>query len=201
MPWYRTEDGQGTYHALLCRSKHGVPSRCQAPRLAGDNPAHGETCGRSARKLCDGPRGPWSKLGSNTCDLPICERHAIHVDGQDLDYCPTHAHLATGDDRGGDEARSRETPSAAAGAVGGPEAPVVRHGWVKLKIHVYICEKCGTGQVNAFRGGRWVKTFHRPDGTHVEFAHVPPCVPGPFTAKYLAAYADVITRAREMKRA
>ena len=50
-----------------------------------------------ASTLCDGPGG--TDLGGRqvTCDMPICEKHATHVAGKDLDYCPRHAHLAPGD--------------------------------------------------------------------------------------------------------
>lgn len=177
MPWYRTSDGQGVYHALI-RGKDGPPARCQAPRLDGDNAEHGETCGRSGGKLCDGPRGPWSKLGSNTCDLPICDQHATHVEGQDLDYCPTHKHLAAPP---AEPEPEHDTPVACG---------VVRHKWQKLRLHVYICWKCGCGRVNACVKGQWQTTFHRPDGTSVVSAHVPPCEVGSLTQKYLARYSD-----------
>lgn len=87
MPWYRTEDGQGIYHALI-RSRAGAPAACRAPRLPGDNPADGAECGRMGGKLCDAP------IGKLTCDMPLCEKHATHVEGKNLDYCPRHAHLA-----------------------------------------------------------------------------------------------------------
>lgn len=83
MPWYRTDDGQGVMH-LCIRGKRGSPEACRAPRLEGDDPAHGESCGRMGGKLCDAPH----------CDLPLCDRHATHVPGKDRDYCPRHTHLA-----------------------------------------------------------------------------------------------------------
>lgn len=66
------------------------------------------------------------------------------------------------------------------------------HRWVKLRLHVYICRKCGTGKVNAHRGGEWITTYHRPTGESVESRHVPPCEVGPRTRRYLATYSDVI---------
>jgi hypothetical protein len=148
MPWYRSDDGQTVFHACIRGAK---PEACRAPRLEGDNAAHGEQCGRSGAKLCDGPLGPYSELGA------------------DLDYCPEHAHLAQP-----------------------VEAKVERHRWVKLRLHVYICRKCGTGKVNSQRAGEWITTFHCPEGTSITSAHVPPCAVGPFTKKYLAAYSDAI---------
>lgn len=174
MPWYRTDDGQGVFHACI---RGAAPIACQAPRLEGDNPAHGERCGRSGGKLCDGPRGPYSQLGSATCDMSICSRHATHVEGEDLDYCPDHYHLA-----------------APAAAIDGTPK-VERHRWVKLRIHVYICRKCGTGKVNAQRGGEWQTTYHCPEGTTITSAKVPPCEVGPLTKKYLATYSDAIAAA------
>lgn len=89
MPWYRSPDGKGVYHALI-RGKKGAPAACRAPRLPGDSDAHGEECGRMSGKLCDARVGQ-----SGSCDMPLCEHHATHVEGKDLDYCPRHAHLAT----------------------------------------------------------------------------------------------------------
>lgn len=88
MPWYRTQDGQGTFHACI-RGRNGSPAACRAARLEGDNPAHGEECGRMGGKLCDAP------VGTGSCDMPICDQHATHVEGRDLDYCPRHQHLAS----------------------------------------------------------------------------------------------------------
>jgi hypothetical protein len=68
-----------------------------------------------------------------------------------------------------------------------------RHRWVKLRVHVYICRKCGTGKVNAPDAqGNWFATFHRPDGTSLRSAHVPVCEVGPYTERYLAKHADAI---------
>lgn len=89
MPAYRTDDGQGVMTVFICRGKGGQPAACRAPRLEGDNPAHGEQCGRIGGKLCDAPLS-----GGGTCDMPLCPKHATHVEGKDLDYCPRHKALA-----------------------------------------------------------------------------------------------------------
>lgn len=64
-----------------------------------------------------------------------------------------------------------------------------RHRWLKLRLHVYICRKCGTGRVNAQVAGGWRTTYHRPDGTSEVLSHVPPCERGPKTDAALAKYA------------
>lgn len=65
-----------------------------------------------------------------------------------------------------------------------------RHRWVKLRLHVYICRKCGCGKVNAQGpGGDWFATYHRPDGTSVVTSRVPPCATGPRSSAYLAKHA------------
>jgi hypothetical protein len=60
-----------------------------------------------------------------------------------------------------------------------------RHAWTKLRIHVYVCRRCGTGKENEQRGVEWVTTYHRSDGSSVESARVPPCDVGPNTGLYL----------------
>lgn len=53
--------------------------------LQGDKTFCG-VCGRIAYLLCDWKvRGP----GRGTCDLPICEKHALQV-GPDKHLCPLH---------------------------------------------------------------------------------------------------------------
>lgn len=68
-----------------------------------------------------------------------------------------------------------------------------RHKWVKVRLHVYICQKCGCGSVNAqdSRGG-WFTTYHKPDGTSAIERHVPPCEVGPLSTTYLTKYASAI---------
>lgn len=68
-----------------------------------------------------------------------------------------------------------------------------RHRWVRLREHVYVCKRCGTGKVNAEKEpGWWVTTYHCPNGFSAESRVVPPCEPGPKTVAALAKYADVI---------
>lgn len=45
----------------------------------------GRPCRAGAPLLCDGPTP-----GGETCDLPICRAHALHV-GRDRDLCPSCA--------------------------------------------------------------------------------------------------------------
>lgn len=68
-----------------------------------------------------------------------------------------------------------------------------RHSWLKLRIHVYICRRCGCGKVNAQReGGAWFATFHLPTGASVESRTVPACEVGPMTAAALGKHRDAI---------
>ena len=69
-----------------------------------------------------------------------------------------------------------------------------RHKWVKLRLHVYICKVCGMGRVNHEDSGDWRTTYHHPDaaGTSRVQSHVPPCIVGPRTLKYLSKYAQEI---------
>lgn len=50
-------------------------------------------CGEMAEALCDYPVGP-----KQTCDQPLCELHRIKqgAEWQDIDFCPTHALVASG---------------------------------------------------------------------------------------------------------
>jgi hypothetical protein len=64
---------------------------------------------------------------------------------------------------------------------------------VKLRLHVYLCRKCGTGKVNAQDAtGRWTPTWHRPDGTSIAASTTPPCEVGPKTAAALQKYAAAL---------
>ena len=61
-----------------------------------------------------------------------------------------------------------------------------RHSWTKLKIHNYLCRKCGMGKRNAQDpNGGWFTTWHKSDGEAVVSAHVPPCETGALTAELL----------------
>lgn len=70
------------------------------------------------------------------------------------------------------------------------------HRWFKLRLHTYICQKCGAGKVNAAEGKTWRTTFHLPDGTSVSNGKTPPCEIGPKTAAYLAHYANEIAKGK-----
>jgi hypothetical protein len=109
MPWYRTDDGQHAMHILMCRGRGKARpwGPCRAEALPGDNLNYGPQCGRQAGKLCDAPLTPEDAAlysgrsrvftAQMTCDMPLCAKHATHVEGKDLDYCPRHAHLASAD--------------------------------------------------------------------------------------------------------
>ena len=47
-------------------------------------------CGKPSSKLCD---FPIEGAKGETCDRPLCERCAVHVEGKDEDYCHAHAKL------------------------------------------------------------------------------------------------------------
>lgn len=57
----------------------------------GARPIRCHVCGVACDKLCDFPLAG-AKAG-HTCDKPMCPRHSIHIEGQDLDYCLTHARM------------------------------------------------------------------------------------------------------------
>lgn len=62
----------------------------------------------------------------------------------------------------------------------------MRHSWTKLKLHNYLCRKCGTGKRNERREtGEWFATFHRADGSVIASAHVPACETGQLTDERL----------------
>lgn len=63
-----------------------------------------------------------------------------------------------------------------------------RHRWVKLRVHAYICRRCGCGRTNALESGKWIATFHTPDGVSAPREVTPSCEPGPRTAAYLAKH-------------
>lgn len=68
-----------------------------------------------------------------------------------------------------------------------------RHSWVKLRVHVYICRKCGAGKVNAQRAsGQWFVTWHLRTGESHDVPATPPCQVGPYTEKFLKKYEAAI---------
>lgn len=74
--------------------------------------------------------------------------------------------------------------------------PLARHSWVKLRIHVYICRKCGLGKVNAQRtSGEWFVTWHEPSGMSHTVKATPPCQRGSLTSQYLKKYEAAIAAA------
>ena len=91
-------------------------------------------------------------------------------------------------------------PEPLAPSVPPPDAPVEkphRHrAWVPLRKHVYICAGCGTGKENSQTDrGRWITTYHTPDGRSQVLSRTPPCVPGPRTAAALRKHAAAIAAA------
>lgn len=52
---------------------------------SGPRPIKCRWCSNTHTKLCDYPAGR-----GKTCNAPLCEDHADHVEGKDLDYCPIH---------------------------------------------------------------------------------------------------------------
>lgn len=75
----------------------------------------------------------------------------------------------------------------------------MRHKWVRLREHVYICRQCGCGKVNVqhetpSHSGRavWETTYHTPDGRSQVLARTPECAVGPRTAAYLDKHAVAI---------
>lgn len=49
-------------------------------------------CGHASSKLCDFVVSPPEQIThKKTCDKPLCDIHAVHVPGKDVDYCGEHA--------------------------------------------------------------------------------------------------------------
>lgn len=75
----------------------------------------------------------------------------------------------------------------------------MRHKWVKLRLHVYICRVCGTGKVNEQIGVNWQTRYHRPNGESVVSQRTPACEIGPRTGDYLAKHAAAIAVTDSLK--
>lgn len=76
--------------------------------------------------------------------------------------------------------------------------PRERHSWVKLRLHVYMCRKCGTGYENKQdRTGGWFRVFYLPDKSIHRSPHVPVCEPGPTTLKRLEHYRSALACAEK----
>ena len=71
--------------AIVCNGRRHTRKPC----------AH---CGGASSKLCDYPVRAELRR-SRTCDKPLCERCAVKG-GDDIDYCPTHTVLRTGEQLG-----------------------------------------------------------------------------------------------------
>lgn len=69
-----------------------------------------------------------------------------------------------------------------------------RHRWCKLRLHVYICRKCGAGKRNETDNhGEWFTTYFLPNGETVRGPRaVPACERGPKSETYLAKYAEFL---------
>ena len=116
-------------------------------------------CDASSTKLCDGP--PPEGKRRKTCDRPLCPRHAAHVDGQDLDFCPEHRGLA-----GGQEDRPARADAAPAGSApspagspptedqmrGGPPRPVGAVMGAALPAPAHAPKKCRSCGASIFWG-------------------------------------------------
>jgi hypothetical protein len=77
-----------------------------------------------------------------------------------------------------------------------PSVPLLRHRWVKLRLHVYVCRVCGMGRENSQRdNGQWFITWHRPDGVSLQAVRTPRCELGALTDKRLKHYATAIASA------
>lgn len=71
-----------------------------------------------------------------------------------------------------------------------PSGSSLRHSWLKVKLHIYICRKCGSKKVNVEKSpNNWVAEWHTPDGDVIELRHAPPCAAGPLTAERLQLLA------------
>lgn len=95
MPWYRTEDGKGTFHIDFGRGRRGVagPLPCLGPARPGDDLVVSKRCCRISVALCDAPAGKDLAGNPLTCDMPLCEGCCTRG-GTNVDYCPRHKHLA-----------------------------------------------------------------------------------------------------------
>lgn len=69
-------------------------------------------------------------------------------------------------------------------------AAAPRHSWLKLRLHVYMCIRCGAGYENIQdRTGGWYRRWFLPDRSTVNTLRTLPCEPGPTTAKRILHYS------------
>jgi len=73
------KDFPGGFAIVCSRGSHRAP--CQI-----------DGCSRPSTKLCDFPLA--GRKAGKTCDRRLCDQHA-RAQGQDVDFCPTHAMLAS----------------------------------------------------------------------------------------------------------
>jgi hypothetical protein len=59
-------------NAIVCTRKERK-RRCSVK-------VNGTRCSNFEERTCDAPG----------CDKPLCLDHAVHVNGKNIDYCPTH---------------------------------------------------------------------------------------------------------------
>jgi hypothetical protein len=78
----------------------------------------------------------------------------------------------------------------------------MKHGWVKLRLHHYICRKCGCGKVNFQDDDRqWRQRYHLPTGATTVLRHTPVCEVGPKSQAYLDRYSVAIAEDAEARTA
>lgn len=91
------------------------------------------------------------------------------------------------------------TPRPSRGQVVSDKKP--RHRWLKLRLHVYLCKKCGCGKENVQKGDNYYETmYHLPTGESKFMKSTPACEVGPRTALYLAKYQAQIDEAMKPAR-
>lgn len=75
----------GFFHRSLIKNERGIA------HIRGDGVEQCDRCAYVAEYLCDFP------LGEKTCDLKLCEKHAvIQNESADIHFCPQHAIIAGG---------------------------------------------------------------------------------------------------------
>lgn len=68
-----------------------------------------------------------------------------------------------------------------------------RHSWVKLRLHVYLCRRCGTAYENRqLTTGDWRRMYFLSPGENKYLDRVPICATGKRTDAALRKYADAL---------
>lgn len=57
----------------------------------------------------------------------------------------------------------------------------VRHRWLKIEKHRYVCRKCGTARENVLVHGQWRARWFPPQPHVFDVTSRPDCAPGLFT--------------------